>query len=219
MLRSWMLVSLLCLLSTTPVLAIESETTPVLALRLSKALQNGGTLDATINARSREGFHDHEREIFEIRYGKRTGSNEFMGGYNIQFDRNGSPGSEHRLWQQFRHQFALDGSNIESSVRIEERYFEANDQHGTRLRVLNRWNKALPHGHLLRLGYEWVFNMEDISRTTQRGAAQDRLIASVQHNFSNGDRLEFEYQLRYLHLVGQPNRLQNQLQLMYVKTL
>lgn len=219
MLRLCTLIPLFCLLGGTPAFAIESETTPVVALRLSKTLENGGSIDATVNASSREGFREHERKIFEIRYGKRSGSNEFMGGYNIQFDRNGSPGSEHRLWQQFRHQFLLDGSSIESSMRIEERYFESTDQHGTRLRMLNRWNRALPHGHLLRLGYEWVFNMEDISRTTQSGVAQNRLIASIQHNFSNGDRLEFEYQMRYLHLVGQQNRLQNQLQLMYVKTL
>jgi hypothetical protein len=191
----------------------------MLAMRLSKALEDTSYLDATFNARINEGFHSHEREIFELRYVKRIGANEVSAAYNQQFDRNGAPGSEHRLWQQFRHQFALDASNVESSVRLEERYFETNDLHGTRLRVLNRWNKALPYGHLLRLGYEWVYNVEDISRSTQRGVSQNRLIASVQHNFANGSRLEFEYQWRYLHVVGQDNRVQNQLQLMYVVSL
>lgn len=206
-------------LFTASTFAVESQTTPVLALRLSKTLPEGAYFDATINARSYEGFVGHEREIFELRGGKRIGSNEFSAAYNVQFDRQGSPGSEHRLWQQFRHQFALESSNFESSVRLEERYFEATDAHGSRLRVLNRWNKSLPYGNLLRLGYEWVFNLEDVTRTTQRGVAQDRLIGTVQHNLQSGNRVEFEYQMRYLHLPGQDNMLQHQLQLMYVITL
>ena len=199
--------------------AIDSETVPVLAFRLSRMLPEQSTLDMTLSARSYEDFDAHEREIFEVRYSRDIGANELMAAYNLQFDRKGSPGREHRLWQQFRHQFSLPASTFESSVRLEERYFDANDRHGTRLRVLNRWNKALPRGHLLRLGYEWMFNLKDISAGTQRGVAQDRLIGAIQRNFSHGDRLEFEYQLRYLHIPGQENRLQNQLQLMYVKVL
>lgn len=202
-----------------PALAVENETTPVLALRLSKTLPQNSYLDVTANARAYEGFIGHEREIFELRYGRRIGNNEYSAAYNQQFDRNGSPGSEHRLWQQFRHQFTWENSSFESSLRLEERYFETNDLHGARLRVLNRWNKPLPANNVLRLGYEWVFNLDDITRTTQRGVAQDRLIGALQHSLRNGNRVEFEYQMRYLHIPGLDNRLQHQLQLMYVITL
>jgi hypothetical protein len=196
--------------------AIDSETWPVLAFRATTALSTSSTLDFNVSARAVEGFQEHEREIAEIRYGKRFGSNEFMASYNIQFDRNGAPGSEHRLWQQIRHQFALDSGSVETSLRVEERYFDATDAHGSRLRWLTRRNWPLSTTNQVRLGYEWVYNLNDISASTQRGTSQDRLIGTFQHNLVNGDRVELEYQLRLLHVVGADNRLQNQLQLMYI---
>lgn len=196
--------------------AMDSETWPVLAFRATTVLTDTSTLDFNFSARAVEGFQEHEREIAEVRYGKRFGSNEFMASYNLQFDRNGAPGNEHRLWQQLRHQFALDRGSIETSLRVEERYYDANDAHGARLRWLTRRNWPLGRGNQVRLGYEWMYNLNDISASTQRGPSQDRLIGTFQHNLANGDRVEFEYQLRLLHVAGADNRLQNQLQLMYI---
>ncbi len=210
---------LFILMGSLPALAREDDTTPLFALRVQKALQANRFVDFTLQARVFEGFVGHEREIAEVRYGLRNGSNEMMFGYSLQFDRNGSPGSEHRPWQQFRHQFSLDESSFESSIRLEERYFAATDQSGARLRVLNRWNKPLAHANQLRLGYEWVYNLNDISRSTQRGTGQDRLIAGLQHTLASGSRVEFEYQYRYLHIPAQPDRIQHQLQLLYMYNL
>ena len=85
--------------------ATENSTTPMLAYRVSKTLSDGAGIDATLNIRFLEGFLENEREIAEIRYSKRINGNEYMGAYNLQFDRRGQSGSEHRLWQQIRHQF------------------------------------------------------------------------------------------------------------------
>lgn len=216
---SYAFFALVVVLSSFPVLAVESITTPQLALRLQYDLSETSSLDATFSARFNEAFMEGEREIAEIRYGKRMGDNDFTTAYNLQFDRRDQAGVEHRMWQQLRHRFALRSSVIESSVRIEERYFTASDKAGARLRVLNRWNKQLPGANLMRFGHEWIFNFNDVSSTNRRGVSQNRLTGSVQHNLASGNRLEFEYQLQYQHVAFADNRIQHQLRLMYVYAL
>lgn len=211
--------TLVLALSSSPNFAVESITTPQLALRVQHDLSDTATLDATLSARFNEVFAESEREIAEIRYGKTMGNNEIMTAYNLQFDRRDQAGVEHRTWQQLRHRFALQQGSIESSARIEERYFTASDKGGARLRVLNRWNKPLPGNNQMRLGYEWMFNFNDVSNSNRRGVSQNRLIGSLQHNFAGGNRLEFEYQLQYQHVAFADNRVQHQLQLMYVYSL
>jgi len=196
--------------------ATENSTTPMLAYRMSKTLFDDTSIDATLYIRFLEGFLENEREIAEIRYSKRINGNEYMGAYNLQFDRRGQSGPEHRLWQQIRHQFVLPNSAFESSARIEERYFSTSAKFGTRLRVLNRWIKNLPLQNQLRIGHELVYNLSDISASTQRGASQDRLIGSLNHTLPNGNRWELEYQLRYIHNSTSDNSIVHQLQWMYV---
>ena len=210
---------LVLLMTASPDFAVESITTPQLAFRVTHDLSETSTLDATISARFNEVFVESEREIAEVRYGKRMGSNEFMTAYNLQFDRRDQAGVEHRLWQQLRHRFTLENSSIESSARIEERYFTASDKGGARLRVLNRWNKQLSSSNQMRIGYEWIFNFNDVSKTNRRGVSQNRLVTSVQHTLASGNRVEFEYQLQYQHVAYATNRIQHQLQLMYVYNL
>lgn len=216
---SYTFFTLVLALSSSPDFAVEGTTTPQLALRMQRDLSETSTLDATLSARFNQVFAESEREIAEIRYGKTFSSNEFMAAYNLQFDRRDQAGVEHRTWQQLRHRFALQQSSIESSARIEERYFTASDKGGVRLRVLNRWNKPLPGNNQMRLGYEWMFNFNDVSNTSRRGVSQNRLIGSLQHNLASGNRLEFEYQLQYQHVAFADNRIQHQLQLMYVYSL
>lgn len=213
--------AMLCILLQVTSLssATENSTTPMLAYRLTKKLSDGAGIDATLNIRFLEGFLENEREIAEIRYSKLIHGNEYMGAYNLQFDRRGQSGSEHRLWQQVRHQFVLPNSAFESSARIEERYFSNSAKFGTRLRVLNRWIKNLPLQNQLRIGHELVYNLTDISASTQRGASQDRLIGSLNHTLPNGNRWELEYQLRYVHNPISDNSIVHQLQWMYVFVL
>jgi hypothetical protein len=207
---------LLATLLSQPAFATEDQTIPMLALRLSKILPDSQSVDFTFNARINEFFESHERQIAELRYGKRFGANEFMVGYNAQFSRNGQPGSEQRPWVQLRRNFALAASSVESSLRLEERYFTATHRHGERVRWLTRWSKPLPGRNQVRLGYEWVYNLTDVSATTLRGPSQDRLIGGFQHTYANNHRFEFEYQMRYLHVVNRPNQRQHQLQFLYV---
>lgn len=98
--------------------ATENSTTPMLAYRVSKKLNDGAGIDATLNIRFLEGFLENEREIAEIRYSKLINGNEYMGAYNLQFDRRGQSGSEHRLWQQVRHQFVLPNSAFETQPAL-----------------------------------------------------------------------------------------------------
>jgi Protein of unknown function (DUF2490) len=207
---------LLATLLSQAALATEDQTIPMLALRLSKIMPDNQTVDFTVNTRINEFFESHERQIAELRYGKRVGATELTAGYNMQFDRNGQSGSEQRPWVQMRRSFALAVSNVESSLRLEERYFTATDRHGERVRWLTRWSKPLPGRNQLRVGYEWVYNLNDISASTLRGPSQDRLIGGWQHTYANNHRFEFEYQMRYLHLVDRPNQRKHQLQFLYV---
>jgi len=211
--------SLFLALSSSPGFAVESITAPQLSLRVQHDISDTSSLDATLSARFNEVFVESEREIAEIRYSKSMGANEFTAAYNLQFDRRDQAGVEHRIWQQLRHRFALQNSAIESSARIEERYFTASDKGGARLRVLNRWNKPLRGRNQVRFGYEWIFNFNDVSNTNRRGVSQNRLTSGLQHNFANGNRLELEYQLQYQHVAFADNRIQHQLQLMYVYSL
>jgi len=200
---------------STQTFALEESTVLAVGLRVQKALTSGTSLEATVSARSNEGFISHERKIFDMRASRDIGIFDVSAGYNYQFDRNGQSGTEHRLWQQVRHQFALPASSIDSSARIEERYFTSSFSTGNRLRILNKWNRPLASGNVLRLGYEWVMNLDTISANTRRGVSQNRFIAALQYPLAGGNRLELEYQLRYTHVVGNDNRIQNQIQLQY----
>ncbi len=202
-------------LMATPALAIETQTFSALAFRGNKALDTSSTVDFTLTERDLEGFEKHDREMAETRYFKRFGSNEVMLGYHIEFNRTGLLGSEHRFMEQIRHQFTLDNNNFDTSLRLEERYFDATSIDGSRLRWQSRWNVPLSPGNLLRVGYEWIYNIDYISKSTQRGPSQNRFITSVQHTLTNSDKVEVEFQARLLHVVGAANTMQNQVQLLY----
>jgi hypothetical protein len=200
-----------------PALAIETQTLSQLVFRGTKALDSTSTVDFTFTERDIEGFEKHDREMAETRYFQKFGDNDVMVGYHIEFDRTGLLGNEHRLMEQIRHQFTLDNKSFDTSLRLEERYFDANYSYGTRLRWLTHWNMPLSQTNLVRLGYEWIYDIDYISKTSPLGIAQNRLIGSIQHTLSNRDKVEFEFQARYLytHVGSVPNTLQNQVQLQY----
>lgn len=209
-------VSSLAVVIAKPVLAIEMDTSPQLTFRAATVLADKSTLDFNLMYRAYESFEAHDREIAEVRYGRKIGDIEWMGAYHVEVDRRGAPGNEHRVWLQARKQFALANSGIESSLRLEGRYFDFNHRNGERLRWLTRWVKPLTRTDQMRVGYELVYNLNDITGSIQNGDAQDRLIGTWIHNLGNGDRMEFEWQMRYLHITNADNRIQNQLQLTYI---
>jgi len=211
----WLIAPFLC----NPVQAIEQGTVTGFNIRAQRALTNTLGMEAAITVRANEMFAEHEREIADLRLVRDFASNELSAGYNYQFDRNGQPGAEHRLWQQFKHQFLFDHLFLDSSVRLEERYFTVGHNTGNRLRVLNRWSMPLSSGNLWRFGYEWVMNLDTLSAGTHRGISQNRLISGIQHPLPGGKRIELEYQLRYQHIVGNDNRIQHQFQLSYAFSL
>jgi hypothetical protein len=212
-------VIMLCTVFAESALAIESETISNLAMRFQKRYSSDTTLTATLTTRWMDQFIQHEREIADLNVARRFGAEELASGYQIQYSRLGQPGMEHRLWQQYRHIAALYGNTFETSVRLEERYFTNLEKLGGRLRIGGRWNKALGEHDTLRLGYEWVGNLRTISSGNRRGISQDRLITTFQHDLQSGNRLDFEYQLRYQHTSIGPNTIQHQLQLTYAYQL
>jgi len=210
---------LVVLLSCTamPAMAIETQTLSQLAFRGTKSLDTTSTVDFTFTERDIEGFEKHDREMAETRYFRKFGDDEVMVGYHLEFDRTGLLGNEHRLMQQVRHQFTLDNNTFDTSLRLEERYFDGNYNYGTRLRWQSRWIVPLSPTNQMRLGYEWIYDIDYISKTSPLGIAQNRLIGGIQHTLSNKDKVEFEFQARYLytHVGSASNTLQNQVQVQY----
>lgn len=208
-----------CLLIPATARAIDSETISNVALRIQKPFSGDTLLTATMTSRWTDQMSLHEREIADLNVARRFGAEELASGYQIQYSRLGQSGMEHRLWQQYRHIAALHGETFETSVRLEERYFTDLDRLGGRLRIAGRWNKTLGDSDTLRLGYEWVGNLRTLSANSRRGISQDRLITTFQHDLHGGNRLDFEYQLRYQHVPIGLNTIQHQLQLTYVYRL
>ena len=214
---SALLTVLLCL-AAMPAMAIETQTLSALAFRGTKALDSTSTADFTFTEQDIEGFEKHDREMAETRFTRRYGDNELMAGYHLEFDRTGLLGNEHRLMQQIRHQFTLDNNTFDTALRAEERYFDSSYTYGTRLRWLTRWKLPLSPVNQLRLGYEWFYNIDYISRSNPLGIAQNRLVATFQRTLANKDKVEFEFQARYLytHTGSSPNTLQNLVQVLYI---
>lgn len=208
----------LFLCTATPALAIETQTLSSLIFRGTKTIDSINTVDFTVTERDYEGFEKHDREMLEGRYFKRFGDNDFMVGYHVEFDRTGLLGNEHRLMEQIRHRFTVNDNSFDTALALEERYFDSTYTYGTRLRWQTRWNLPLSSNDLLRLAYEWFYDIDYLSKTSPQGIAQNRLIGTLQHTLSNKDKMEFEFQARYLysHAGNVPNVLQNAVSVLYV---
>ena len=195
--------------------ATEAETVTALAIRAQHRFAEDYRVDVQLSQRWYEGFKAGERSIFSMGLSHNIDRWQVSGGYNMHFNRS-VPGKEQRLWQQLRYTFDTGRGELESSVRVEERYFTSNREGGGRLRILNSWNYPLGTRDELSLGYEWLFNMNDIGTAIRRGVAQHRLISGLEHTLANGHRMDLDYQLRIVHIPAAENRLQHQLQLTYV---
>ena len=215
--RSRVLTLVLCssVQASQAVRAIEEETVTAIALQAQHRFAENYRVDVRLVQRWSEVFQSGERGIFQLSLSKGIDQWQFAGGYNQHFNRS-VPGSEHRLWQQVRYTFDLGTSDWESSLRVEERYFTDNQETGGRLRLLNRWSHQVGSHDEISIGHEWVFNMNDIGTVIRRGVSQNRLISGLEHTLASGNRLDFQYQLRYVHVPASSNRIQHQLQLTYL---
>jgi len=195
--------------------ALEQETVTGLALRAEHKLAGDYRVDMVLMQRWDEAFQSGDRTIFQLSLSRSIDRWQFSGAYNVQFNRS-VPGEEHRLWQQLRYTFDVGGGELESSLRVEERYLTINQKMGGRLRILNSWSHSLGTNNEVSLGHEWVFNMNDIGTSIRRGVSQNRLIGGFEHTLASGNRLDFQYQMRFLHIPAAPNLIQHQLQLTYI---
>lgn len=204
----------LLLLACSMVQAIEAETIPMLQLRAQHSLAPDTRLNLQYSRRWLQDFGGQERSIFQAGIATLRGAWQFAGAYNQQFDRS-VPGKEHRLWQEVKYTFNSTRGIVESSARVEERYFPDLHASGSRLRVLNSWSRRIDANDDWSLGHEWVYNLQDIGPGIRRGISQTRLIGGVSHRLADDSRLELEYQWRYLHTPDGANRIQHQIQLAY----
>jgi len=195
-------------------IAYENETVSVISARATHAMQNDMFSMFTLHKRFVEGFKETEREIFEARFGKNSGNRQLTAAYNLHFDRLTADGEEHRLWQQYRYTLPRLNHELDFRIRLEERYFTASDDVGARARLVLYWNKPLSARNELRLGNELVLNLNDYGISAQKGFSQDRLLASFIHELENGNRLDFNYQYRYIHQNNAENFIQHQIQMM-----
>lgn len=210
----YLLAGLLALPACSMVHAIEADTVPMLQLRAQHSLGPNTRLNLQYSTRWLQDFAGQERSIAQAGIATLHGAWQFAGAYHQQFDRS-VPGKEHRLWQEVKYTFNGARSAVESSARVEERYFPDLHDSGARLRVLNSWTRPIGANDDWSLGHEWVYNLQDIGPGIRRGISQTRLIGGFGHRLANGSRLELEYQWRYLHTPDGINRVQHQIQLAY----
>src|SRR5690606_13795015 len=184
------------------------------AVRAAKLLTPQSSLNGMVSGRWRDGFNQHDRGIAQVGYIRRRGSADLNVGYQVHFFRNGQPGVEHRLWQQVRRRFQFLNGALDVSGRIEERFLPANRQH-ERVRLSNRWIKPLPNAFTLQLGYDWMYNLSDLSRNTQRGVAQNRVVLILQRPVQSARNVACEYQVGYSRSQNAVPSLQHQLRVRY----
>jgi len=204
---------LLCLLSA-PAFSYENDAVTVMSARLNHNFSNDTFASVTLNSRWMDLLSETERFIGEIRVGKNIGSHQLSAAYNQHFQRRFLNGREHRLWQQYRYQHPLATSNLDFRARVEERYFTASNKAGARTRLVMYWNRPLANGDLFRLGNELVVNFNNYGNLVRRGFSQDRLLAGYRHAFANGNRMDINYQYRYIHRPALENIIQHQLQML-----
>lgn len=192
----------------------ENDAVTVLSARLNHNFSNDTFASVTLNSRWVDLFSETERFIGEIRGGKNVGNHQFSAAYNQHFQRRFLNGREHRLWQQYRYQYPLASSSLDFRARVEERYFTASDKAGARTRLVMYWNRPLANGDMFRLGNELVVNFNDYGNLARRGFSQDRLLAGYRHAFANGNRVDINYQYRYIHRPALENFIQHQLQML-----
>lgn len=109
---------------------------------------------------------------------------------------------EHRVWQQFLHNFdAIGGLKIQSRTRLEQRFLENSDDTGHKVRQLIRLTYPSPFSErLLLVAYdEYFINLNDTDYGARRGFDQNRAFVGVNWAFDARYRLEVGYLNQYVN--------------------
>lgn len=109
---------------------------------------------------------------------------------------------EHRIWQQILHNFTpINGINIQSRTRLEQRFIENSHKTGHKIRQMLR--VTAPSGispRLLLVAYdEYFLNLNDTDYGAERGFDQNRAFVGVNWALDNQMKLEVGYLNQYVN--------------------
>jgi hypothetical protein len=110
--------------------------------------------------------------------------------------------SEHRLWQQFMHNFApIHGFSIQSRTRYEQRWIENSDDVGYKLRQLIRvTTPSSLHPKLTWVAWdEYFININSTDYGARKGFDQNRAFVGANWMFDNKQKLEIGYLNQYVN--------------------
>lgn len=110
---------------------------------------------------------------------------------------------ENRLWQQFLYNFdAIQGVNLQSRTRFEQRRLENSSDTGHRLRQLIRATKPLAgYSNVLLVAWDELFvHLNDTDWGASKGFDQNRLFMGGAWMIKPSVMLEIGYLNQYIHL-------------------
>lgn len=131
-----------------------------------------------------------------LKYSLSANSSVWLGyGYVSTHPNVGDHVHEHRLWQQYLHQFdAWHGFTFSSRTRIEQRRVEGADDTGHRLRQLLRMQYPLGVMNASVVVWdEYFVHLNDTDWQARRGFDQNRLFVGAAFNYSPQTKLEVGY--------------------------
>lgn len=109
---------------------------------------------------------------------------------------------EHRIWQQFLHNFQpIHSVSIQSRTRLEQRLIENADDDGHRVRQMLRLTMPSKlHAQLTWVAYdEYFLNLNETDYGARRGFDQNRAFVGVNWTFNPRVKLEVGYLNQYIN--------------------
>lgn len=109
---------------------------------------------------------------------------------------------EHRVWQQFLHNFQPIGAvSIQSRTRLEQRFIENADDTGYKIRQMIRLTMPSKlHDQLTWVAYdEYFLNLNETDYGARRGFDQNRAFVGVNWTFNPSVKLEVGYLNQYIN--------------------
>jgi len=160
---------------------------------------------AEIQPRWREEASEFDQIIIRpaVYYAVSKQSSIWAGYAHVVTDPSGrSSFDEHRIWQQFLHNFQPIGSvSIQSRTRLEQRFIENSDDTGHKVRQMLRLtmpSKLNPQ--LTWVAYdEYFHNLNQTDYGARRGFDQNRAFVGVNWAFKPSLRLEVGYLNQYIN--------------------
>jgi hypothetical protein len=109
---------------------------------------------------------------------------------------------EHRIWQQFLHNFQPIGSvSIQSRTRLEQRFIENADDTGHKIRQMIRLTMpSTLNPQLTWVAYdEYFLNLNETDYGARKGFDQNRAFVGINWAFNPSVRLEMGYLNQYIN--------------------